>query len=217
MANKNPENLSPEDGAHLPSSVIGRLAGAGVPLLPGESLDEYRRGLAETISELDASTHLQVYLAEKIFDCLWWLKRLETQKTAIVINKMVERLDRYSGDINVRGILEHQDWENKHLKPVLAAADISVRGLVAHAFKLEREVLLDIDQQLADRIKALKGLQSSYEALVNRQVMIERLHLQNAVLKRDLWALEMPLIDSQHEDVEDQADESTKSTRKKRD
>jgi len=80
MADKNPKDLRPEDGEHLPSSVIGRLAGAGVPLLPGESLDEYRRGLAETINELDASTHLQVYLAEKIFDVFGGLSALKRRR-----------------------------------------------------------------------------------------------------------------------------------------
>jgi hypothetical protein len=191
MAEPDLERLDDEGGEHLPASVISRLAGSGVPLLPGESLADYRIGLAKTINELDATTHLQVYLAEKIFNCLWWIRRLETQKTAIITNKMVERLSRYSGDIDVRALIEGQHWEHKQLKIVLAAAKESMQSLIAGAFRMERPVLQSLDQQIADQIKALKGLQQSYEALVNRAVMIERLHLQNALLKRDLDAIDM--------------------------
>mgnify|MGYP003353914712 CR=1 FL=1 len=39
-------------------------------------------GLKATIDELGASTHLQLYLAEKIFQCMWWVRRYEAQKEA---------------------------------------------------------------------------------------------------------------------------------------
>lgn len=185
------DHADDNDGEHLPASVISRLAGSNVPLLPGESLSDYRIGLANTINELDASTHLQVYLAEKIFNCLWWIRRLETQKTAILTSKMVERLSRYAGDIDIRALIEGQHWDHKHLRLVLEAAQESMQSLVAFAFRMERPALQGIDQQIADQIKALKGLQQSFEALVNREVMIERLHLQNALLQRDLSAIDM--------------------------
>jgi hypothetical protein len=38
-------------------------------------------------------------------------------------------------------------------------------------------------------------LQQSYEALVNRSVMQERLKLQNELLKRDLQAIEVPAVE----------------------
>ena len=53
-------------------SDITKLLGAK-PVLPGESAEEYAAGLAALIAELDAKTVLQIYLAEKIYDCLWWL------------------------------------------------------------------------------------------------------------------------------------------------
>lgn len=134
-----------------------------------------------------------------------------------MINKMVERLDRHAGSINVRAILERQDWENKHLKIVLETADTSIHGLVASAIKFESATMSSIDDQIADRIKALRGLQNSYEALVNRKVMIERLHLQNALLKRDLSALDVLAIDRPDGMGDDPADESTKATRKRGD
>jgi hypothetical protein len=40
----------------------------------------------------------------------------------------------------------------------------------------------------------LQQLQKSYEALVNRSVLHERLKLQNELLKRDLLAIDVPTI-----------------------
>ena len=33
---------------------------------------------------------LQVYLAEKIYDCLWWIMRFEEQKRAVTLACMAE-------------------------------------------------------------------------------------------------------------------------------
>ena len=54
-------------------------------VLPGESEEVYRRGLLAAIAELGAKTLLQVYLAEKMFECLWWMRRYEEQKRAALI------------------------------------------------------------------------------------------------------------------------------------
>ena len=63
----------------LPISILSKVAGGHVPLLPGESADEYRQGLEATIAELEATTPLQIYLAEKIFDCMWWIRRVSVE------------------------------------------------------------------------------------------------------------------------------------------
>lgn len=175
----------------FPTSVITRIAGGDLPLLPGESPDDYRIGLSKTIKELNASTHLQVYLAEKIFDCVWWMRRLESAKTNLIVNRMASLVERMAAGMDVRGILDAQDWNNKNLLEAVARSGKTMKGLVSEATSLERDALRSLDEQIADRIRALKGLQSAYEALVNRKVMIERLQLQNALLKRDLGALEM--------------------------
>ncbi len=57
-----------------------------------------------------------------------------------------------------------------------------------------REQLANVDEQIAVRIKTLNGLQSSYEALVNRKIHIERLQLQNQLLRRDLEAVDVEAI-----------------------
>jgi len=50
-----------------------------VPILPGESAEQYQQSLDALIEELGAKSVLQVYLAEKIHECLWWIHRYEEQ------------------------------------------------------------------------------------------------------------------------------------------
>ena len=52
----------------IPSESSG--IGLSEPTLPGESSIDYQQGLIQLIEELEAKTVLQVYLAEKIYDCL---------------------------------------------------------------------------------------------------------------------------------------------------
>ena len=58
-----------------------------------------------------------------------------------------------------------------------------------------REEIQKLDALIALRVKALGQLQHSYEALVNRSVMQERLKLQNELLKRDLQAIEVKAVE----------------------
>jgi len=47
-------------------------------MLPGESQDEYSQGLAELQTELQASTLFETYLVQKMFDCVWWVRRVRS-------------------------------------------------------------------------------------------------------------------------------------------
>jgi hypothetical protein len=49
---------------------------------------------------------------------------------------------------------------------------------------------------IALKVKTLTGFQASYEALVNRSVLQERLKLQNDLLKRDLHSIEISAVDA---------------------
>ena len=60
------------------------------PVLPGENAEEYAAGLAALIAELDAKSVLQIYLAEKIYDCLCWIRRYDAQKRMVMIAVMAE-------------------------------------------------------------------------------------------------------------------------------
>ena len=67
-----PQKL-PEHQQTLPKT-ISEVLGVN-PLLPGEPEAEYRQGLQDLIAELGAKSILQVYLAEKIYECIWWIRR----------------------------------------------------------------------------------------------------------------------------------------------
>lgn len=179
-------------GTEVPiCSTIGKMAGGEMKLLPGESRVVYREGLSRTIDELGASTHLQVYLAEKIFDCMWWIRRLESQRVGILMNRIVMILDEYLSEGSFRAVIENQQWDDNLLKKTLSEAGWSLDGLMAEAAKLERDMMRSLDQQVGTWVKTMKGLQASYETLVNRRLIIERLKLQNASLQRDVAALSM--------------------------
>ena len=52
--------------------------------------------------------------------------------------------------------------------------------------------MVNADEQVALKAKTLAGLQASYEVLANRGLNAERMRLQNALLRRDLGALDAP-------------------------
>lgn len=65
------------------SKLLGKPA-----TLPGESAALYQASLMALVGELQATTVLQVYLAEKIHECLWWVRRYEAQKRATIVAEM---------------------------------------------------------------------------------------------------------------------------------
>jgi hypothetical protein len=192
---KTPEQpASQSQGASQISQIFGP-----IKLLPGESEAVYRAGLAGTINELGASTHLQIYLAEKIFQCLWWMRRYEVQKQATIVNSMVDLLSTYNSPKSQTHALTHnlqaQLWNDPKMKQVIEAAGYTPESLSARAMTKAREEIQKIDTLIALRVKALGQLQQSYEALVNRSVMQERLKLQNELLKRDLQAIDVKAVE----------------------
>ena len=188
---KTPEQPASQSQA---ASQISQIFGP-IKLLPGESEAVYRTGLAGTINELGATTHLQIYLAEKIFQCLWWMRRYELQKQATIVNSMVDLLTTYTTPKSQTHALTHnlqaQLWNDPEMKQVIEAAGYTTESLTAKAMSEVREEIQKLDALIALRVKALGQLQQSYEALVNRSVMQERLKLQNELLKRDLQAIDV--------------------------
>jgi hypothetical protein len=63
-----------------------------ISILPGEVAEQYQQGLKALIQELEAKTVMQVYLAEKIFESLWWMRRYEQQKRATLTREMAKIL-----------------------------------------------------------------------------------------------------------------------------
>ncbi len=166
------------------------------PILPGEFEELYKTGLADLITELDAKTVLQVYLAEKIFDCLWWIRRYEEQKRATIIVEMASqtngqlRFGLTETEIYVREALLSNRIDGVTANAVEKVGH-SITSLRQDAFITKRVELQQLDHQIALQAKILAGLQASYEVAYNRKLNIERLQLQNDQLRKDLGAIEV--------------------------
>jgi len=166
-------------------------------VLPGESAKLYRSGVLAAVQELGAQTPLQVYLAEKIFECLWWMRRYEHQKHASVAAEMAALLEPGEGPAvqEMRAMAMELIMAGEGGDALLAAMDrhnLSPESLRQRALYNLRWLLQALDEQLALKAKTLAGLQASYEVLANRRTNAERLRLQNELLRRDLGALESP-------------------------
>jgi hypothetical protein len=192
------ENTTPEQSAQAATSQVSQNFGP-TRLLPGESEAVYRAGLIGTMKELGATTHLQTYIAEKIFQCMWWMRRYETQKHLAIVNAMVHKLVKSDTPNAQRHaltlLMQGQEWGAPTLKKVIEAGGHTPESLMASAVVFSRGDIEKIDQLIALRVKTLVQLQQSYEALVNRSVMQERLRLQNELLKRDLQAIDVPSVE----------------------
>lgn len=177
------------------SSPITQILGS-TPALPGESQEVYQQGLLDTIQELGASTPLQIYLAEKIYECLWWMRRYENQKRATLIHCMATILET---DKYARGVTDLQAWVmdalytnriDDEFNRLLDEHNLTMETLTQKAMASSRSVFENLDQMIALNAKTLAGFQASYEVVVNRKVNAERMRLQNALMQRDLGAIE---------------------------
>ena len=175
---------------------IAHIVGAKPPVLPGESLQEYEHGVQSLINELQAKTPMQVYLAQKMFDCIWWMRQYEILKRGIILNEMFDVLtstDRWSGksQLALLECLRAGDWANPKLKLAMKNADHTPDSLYAKAVKNCLQKIQHLEQLIALRAKTLTQFQASIEALVNRPILQERLRMQNELLARDLTAIEV--------------------------
>jgi hypothetical protein len=171
------------------------------PVLPGESEAVYQQGLIATVQELGATTPLQIYLAEKIYECLWWMRRYENQKRATLIRKMAQILAPSGAGSEVTELeaAVTQQLHNNHiddaLKTLFLRYKLDIASLTQKAMAYSRAEHVSLDEMIAVKAKTLAGFQASYEVLVNRKVNAERMRLQNALMTRDLGAIDMESAD----------------------
>ncbi len=127
------------------------------------------------------------------------MRRYELQKQATIVNSMVDLLTTYATPKSQTNALTHnlhaQLWNDPKMKQVIEAGGYTPESLSAKAMTKVREEIQKLDALTALRVKALGQLQQSYEALVNRSVMQERLKLQNELLKRDLQAIDVKAVE----------------------
>ena len=179
------------------SSKISQIVGGNF-ILPGENVQEFQQAYEQVILELGAQTQLQIYLAEQIFHSMWWIRRYELQKRASLISEMVKIL-RSPGLAEIAGLdltelLEAGRWDDPAVLNEIKSKGFTAQSLLQRAGVRQQEELLRLDQSIALKAHTLAQLQKSYEALVNRSVMQERLKLQNDLLKRDLLAIDTPIV-----------------------
>jgi hypothetical protein len=186
---------SSDKAVQVISSQITQILGS-TPALPGESQEVYQQGLLATIKELGASTPLQIYLSEKIYECLWWMRRYENQKRATLIHSIAVILET---DKYARGVSDLQAWVMDALyanrigdefNELLGEHNLTIETLTQKAMANSRSIFENLDQMIALNAKTLAGFQASYEVVVNRKVNAERMRLQNALMQRDLNAIE---------------------------
>jgi hypothetical protein len=184
-----------------PLATIGGVLGSKAALLPGESEDQYQSALDATIEELGAITPLQVYLAEKILECLWWIRRYEIQKRDTLVHAMAKELEtpgaygiseefRYMMDALISNRLGEARFE-----ALLKQSGHSIESLRQEAFRGSAGPISELDSRIDLKLKTLKGFQGSYEVLVNRKLHMERLRLQNDLLRRDLDAISVEVAE----------------------
>ena len=188
---------SPKPESVSAQSKVGKATGGSIHLLPGESHDQYIKCFHATILELGATTELQIYIAEKIFVSIWWMRRYENQKRACIIKGMVDAHIGPFGDSALKVVLTNLfhsgTFESPKLIEMLANKGHTPQSLLEESMRRHAKELQALDEQIALRTKTMMGLQQSYEALVNRSVIRERLKLQNEILKRDLQAIDLKL------------------------
>ena len=191
MSNKQTSGKSLKVASSSVSEVLGI-----TPVLPGESMEVYQRGLLATIQELGATTPLQIYLAEKIYECLWWMRRYENQKRATLIHSMAGLLDpnHFSKAVSDAAALFSNRIDDEFTK-VLDGHNLTMESLTQKALEICRLKLESLDEMIALKAKTLAGFQASYEALVNRSVLQERLKLQNDLLRRDLQTIDVSALE----------------------
>lgn len=164
--------------------------------LPGESVDNYEKSLSALIDELDAKTVLQVYLAEKIHDCLWWIHRYEDQKRGTIIAEMAAIAGGYSkhsvapAQEHIRNALMQNKMDHR-AEQIMQSIGHTVESLRQLAFERKTFFIKQLDMQIALQAKILTGLQASYEIAFNRKTNVERLKLQNDLMRRDLQTIDL--------------------------
>jgi hypothetical protein len=66
----------------------------------------------------------------------------------------------------------------------------SLESVRQHAYAMKQKAIIELDQQIALQVKILASFQASYEVAFNRKLNVERLRMQNELMRRDLNAID---------------------------
>lgn len=183
-----------DEGREPPNISITQLLNVS-PVLPGESADLYKISLQGLIQELEAKTVLQLYLAEKIHECVWWMRRYEQQKRLTLIQEMalltnpLKMRDRDERQSHLQACMISDQLDDEAHKTIRSAGH-TPESLLKAALEKRKLDIQYLSNQIAIQAKILSGFQASYEVAFNRKFNAERLRLQNQMISRDLNAID---------------------------
>ena len=141
------QNTQGSSGADAESPSITEILGSKA-VLPGESIDEYRKARRLIIKELVAKSPIQLYLAEKMLDGLWWMRRYEDQKLFVIADAMVDFIvGRLSGKVTDEKRPEFlhtvlSDASSPWLAEILNKKDLTIEFVRDRAIAVKQEQLL---------------------------------------------------------------------------
>ena len=137
------------------------LAGASAVVIEGESQAEYDRGRKTTIQELAATSPLEIYLAEKMFDCLWWIRRLDSIRVSVIQKGMFESLGHVHRNKGIKALLDAEAWDDPSLQEALRDSGTTRESLPAAGMVKAQDSLESLDKQTAFRLKMFRDLQKA--------------------------------------------------------
>ena len=143
---------------------------------------------------------LQIYLAEKIYDCLWWIRRYEAQKRMVMIAVMAEIVQDHYLAKNTIDTVEFREALTSEavtteMVQALQGMGYTIESLKQQALTRKAREIRALDEQIALQAKILAGFQAPYEVAANRKLNIERMTLQNEMLRRDVEAIDRKPLD----------------------
>lgn len=178
------------------SSVLG-----AVRVLPGEDIEVYHRGLAALIEELGASNHLQLYLVEQIYDCIWSIQRSREQKWHLVALRMAMRIIKgtyteyvsheIDADQGYEAIMEElgSGKLSEETQKLLRKHKIDLRVLRAEVQQELFVKLQKIDVSIDERLISLQRLQNTFCQLQRHPLEQQKLRQQIEYLQKETKAV----------------------------
>lgn len=140
------------------SQHLKTLTGSTAVVIKGESQQEYDQGREATIRDIGAQSPLEVYLAEKMFDCSWWIRPLDAMRVDVIRDGMVQALDYFQRNAEIRELIAREARDDSAMQKGLQASELSADT-----------------QPVAGMIKAEKSLESMDKKIGNTNGLVDLL------------------------------------------
>jgi len=189
--NKKSKTIKPPSRGDI-SSIIGPHVA-----LPSESEEAYEAGLLLLIDELRASSPLQVFLVEQIYESMVWVKRCQRDKRGVIRRRMASLLSEYpetteefeEGLIAVSENPDDEEWA-EWLSDMLSRKNYSLETLELAATNSSLDTIKRMDDSIRLHMNNIRQVQRSLDVAEMKPLLKKRLELQVSHLERDLHVIE---------------------------